>query len=357
MEIEIRMSEWITQHHRAQLAQMQDALLSTLSRTLRGAASCALIDFPDHANVGDSMIWLGELEALRRLGIRIKYVCTDQSYDPDALRRCLDDQTAILIHGGGNFGTLYVRHQQLRESVLEDFPQQRTIQLSQSINFERDEALEKMQRIIGRHRDFHFLVRDARSHDFAALHFDCGLDLCPDFALLMGPQTSDERPRADYFVLARTDKEKGTDWSQALAARPNSTIIQGDWLEADPFEARLSAGTQLARRAAKRLLGRPIENALGLNAVWERAYRAAAQRRIQRGIRMLSQGRIVLTDRLHAHLLCVLLGKPHVVLGDSHGKIRAFYDTYSHHLSPAPWSDGPIQALATEGPLLEAFAA
>jgi exopolysaccharide biosynthesis predicted pyruvyltransferase EpsI len=247
------MSEWITQAHRAQLALMQQTLLTTLSRSLKGATECALIDFPDHPNVGDSMIWLGELEALRQLGVRLKYVCTDQSYDPVALRHCLNERTAILIHGGGNFGTLYVRHQRLRERVLEDFPRQRTIQMSQSINFQRADALEQMQRIIARHRDFHFLVRDKRSLDFASLNFDCTMDLCPDFALLMGPQASQQRPRADYFVLARTDKEKGTDWSEAVAARPNATIIQGDWLKADPFEARLSAGTQLARRAAKKL--------------------------------------------------------------------------------------------------------
>src|SRR5690606_36214421 len=61
--------EWVTQAQRQALATLQDETLEVLRRSLDGARDCALIDFPDHLNVGDSMIWLGELEALSRLGV------------------------------------------------------------------------------------------------------------------------------------------------------------------------------------------------------------------------------------------------------------------------------------------------
>ena len=87
--------------------------------------------------------------------------------------------------------------------------------------------------------------------------------------------------------------------------------------------------------------------------MWGLAFRKAGMLRLQRGMRTLGQGRVVLTDRLHAHVLCILMGKPHVVLGDSHGKIRAFFDAYSSRLSPAPWHDAPDEALVAARALLK----
>jgi pyruvyl transferase EpsO len=53
-----------------------------------------------------------------------------------------------------------------------------------------------------------------------------------------------------------------------------------------------------------------------------------AEDRTLRGCRLLSRGRVVLTDRLHAHLLCTLMRKPHVVCDSTNGKIFAYRDTW-----------------------------
>ncbi len=37
--------------------------LKTLKTCLNGQVNCALLDFPDYANVGDSAIWLGQVVA------------------------------------------------------------------------------------------------------------------------------------------------------------------------------------------------------------------------------------------------------------------------------------------------------
>jgi exopolysaccharide biosynthesis predicted pyruvyltransferase EpsI len=43
---------------------------------------------------------------------------------------------------------------------------------------------------------------------------------------------------------------------------------------------------------------------------------------------MLSEGRVVLTDRLHAVILSCLLGRPMVALDNTYGKIGSFVDTW-----------------------------
>ena len=56
---------------------------------------------------------------------------------------------------------------------------------------------------------------------------------------------------------------------------------------------------------------------------------AAAKARLRRGIRQISRGRAIVTDRLHVHICSLLLGRPHAVLDNSYGKIRRFMAAFS----------------------------
>ncbi|TIO38875.1 MAG: exopolysaccharide biosynthesis protein, partial [Mesorhizobium sp.] len=92
----------------------------------------------------------------------------------------------IFIHGGGNFGDLWITHQDFRERVLEQFPNRRIIQFPQSIHYKSQERRERSARIIGGHKNFVLLVRDEESKAFAEKHFDCEVRLCPDMAFCIG---------------------------------------------------------------------------------------------------------------------------------------------------------------------------
>jgi pyruvyl transferase EpsO len=58
-------------------------------------------------------------------------------------------------------------------------------------------------------------------------------------------------------------------------------------------------------------------------------YGAAARARVLRGCGLLSSGRVVITDRLHAHILSLLLGIPHAVLDNSYGKLGRFLEAWT----------------------------
>jgi exopolysaccharide biosynthesis predicted pyruvyltransferase EpsI len=53
---------------------------------------------------------------------------------------------------------------------------------------------------------------------------------------------------------------------------------------------------------------------------------------------MLSEGRVVVTDRLHGHILCLLLGIPHIVLDNSYGKLRSFDETWTRTSTLTHWA-------------------
>jgi pyruvyl transferase EpsO len=60
-----------------------------------------------------------------------------------------------------------------------------------------------------------------------------------------------------------------------------------------------------------------------------------AWERVLRGCALLSRGKVVVTDRLHAHILSTLLGIPNIILDNNYGKLSSFRDAWTrdHPLS------------------------
>ena len=310
------------------IASMHARIDAVLTPLIPNGAPVALLDFQDHGNVGDSAIWLGQLAALRARGIaRPRYVATASTYDPLELRRVLEEGV-ILLSGGGNFGDVWPRHQELRERVLHDFPERRIVQLPQSIEFRSEASLDAARRIIAGHRDFTLLVRSERSLGLAR-RFDAPSALCPDAALRMPLLARGERQHDRFVWLRRQDQE-----SAGKDVPPPPDVEALDWLDEPPIGAR---------RMVRWLHDRP--RALGLlGSQTARLYERLARARVHRGVGLLSRGRGVITDRLHAHILSLMAEIPHCVLDNSYGKVRAVYETWTHGVGPAAWCDSPHEA-------------
>ena len=73
--------------------------------------------------------------------------------------------------------------------------------------------------------------------------------------------------------------------------------------------------------------------------------RKAAEQHVARGRALLSQGRVVLTDRLHGHILCVLLDIPHVLLDNSHGKVSNFHVRWTRDCRGVVFASDASEAL------------
>ncbi len=301
--------------HTSLIARLNDRIHECLKDLVSPEESVAILDFPDIRNCGDSAIWLGEMAWLdQRYGKRPAYVSRIHDFSAEALERVMPEGP-IFVHGGGNFGDLWVAHQDFREHVIERFPGRRIIQFPQSIHYRSPERAEQSARIIGRHRNFALLVRDEESRQFAEQHFDCEVRLCPDMAFSIGPI---EAGGAEFPVLAmlRADQES------ALANSDHSAtdgIPVEDWISESKLSVRLA---KLKGAASALLAGRQSETRLSL-------LDAAAHNRVGRGTRQLSRGRAIVTDRLHVHIVSLLLGRPHAVLDNSYGKVRRFMSAFS----------------------------
>jgi len=105
----------------------------------------------------------------------------------------------------------------------------------------------------------------------------------------------------------------------------------------------------MALAAVSRRLGGWLARHPGLGPVLRDAlsatYAPLARRRLERGCRLLASAGAIVTDRLHGHVLCLLLGIPHVLLDNNYGKVRSFYETWTADADLVRWGESPAEAL------------
>jgi pyruvyl transferase EpsO len=287
-------------------------------------ARICLIDPPGHPNVGDCAILLGELDYLERHHPHSKLSFYDvDSYTPRA-DKYINEANILLIHGGGNFGDIWPHHHEIRKTILRNFRHKKVVQLPQSIKFSDEAELRETQKLIEQHPDFHLIVRDTKSYEFARKTFSCEVSLSPDMAFAMRP-IQRAPASVDFHCLLRTDKEVAADhWAiKKTLTSLGATFAIDDWLS-DPatFSRRLDHRLKFTTRENPALTA-PFQSQMLA------ARRNYARRRLDYGISLLSRGRYVVTDRLHAHILSSLLDIPNFVFDSFDGKISALHRTWT----------------------------
>jgi exopolysaccharide biosynthesis protein PssK len=295
----------------ALIESLHQRLVAALGPVFGGAVEADLIDYPDHYNVGDAALWLGERAILRELGVRTRGAATRATYRAERLRA----DGPLVILGGGNFGGLYPTHHRLHVEVLAAFTGRPLIQLPQSLHYAGEEQRDELRRAVAEHGATTLVFRDSRSFELGRRDFDCEVILAPDMAFGLGALRRRPPERA-LVAQMRTDKESAVTATQAgtfdwLTARATESVAVFDRLYR--YNARL-------QRASDRAWVRQVF--IGTCDAYARA-------NLRRGVAMLSAGQRLYTDRLHGHILACLLGVEHTVVNDRHGKIEAMWDTWT----------------------------
>jgi len=305
--------------------QLSKRIDETVAPLIAGRSErICIIDPPGYANVGDSAIFVGELAFLRRNFPDARIDFFDAvNYSP-ACDRFIEDASVILLHGGGNFGEIWPRHHAMRMKILNRFPGKPIVQFPQSISFTTQAGIDETARAIDRQGSFALLVRDRNSQAFAEKHFACTTLLCPDMAFALGDI---ERAPAslDFLCLLRQDKEVVTDHTRLLRALAEfgGSLDVADWIESP--ESRTEQRDRALGRTWRRFpwtIGLTRSLALRLRERY-------ANERLAFGLGLLSKGSMVITDRLHAHVLCCLLGVRHLLFNSLDGKVFALYETWT----------------------------
>ena len=273
---------------------------------------CILTGLPYHRNIGDILIWEGEVQFLESLDLKGIRGSSRMTFTFPAL----PESAVILLHGGGNFGDLWPEEHLFRTKVIQAYPRNRIVVFPQTVWYGNEASAVEDARIYAAHPDLHICARDGMSYDFLGRFFTANDILpAPDMAFCIdGLRPSRQADPARALLVRRTDKElKDCDIDTDLAVEVR------DW----PSYERTTV-PPAGRVFEKLLFSRVVPRRL-VDIYAARVMRPAM---VQSGVDFLSGYGQIWSTRLHVAILSVLLGLRCTLMDNSYGKNRAFYDTW-----------------------------
>ncbi|REC79914.1 exopolysaccharide biosynthesis protein [Chryseobacterium elymi] len=287
-----------------------------------------LLDIPNHRNIGDSLIWKGELEFFKEL----EYKCIGQ-YNRYTFKKNVvkSEKTIILLHGGGNFGDIYESSQSFKRYIIENFPNNRIIVLPQTVHYNNEANLKRDFAIFNRHNDLYVFVRDFVSYDILKVNFnEEKLKLTPDMAFFLNFDSDIKSNPAETksLYLNRTDAEASKDSFQDSIE--GEYHIQ-DWPTYNSTSSRMNTLTNYVE-ALDGKLSKVIKHVPVLSLMIDNAYglkkKNGMDLHINRGKEFINEYNKVYTTRLHGLILSILLDREVVILDNVYGKSKNFYDAW-----------------------------
>lgn len=298
--------------------------ITTALRPLIAGKDVVLLDVPHHDNIGDTLIWQGEIDCLKRLGCNILRVSSCISWRGHS---CLRPEAVILLHGGGNFGDLWPEFHEFKLKIIQEYPANRIVMFPQSVWYDDKDKIVRDAAIFAAHNDLTLCARDRWSYEFMKQHFPkTKVMLLPDMAFCI-----DDTYLSKYrnwcgnrrLYMRRIDQERSS-------ATPESLNIESeihDWPTIECTPARfwwLYKSLGLARRIK---FIPPINSTIcrGVEALAEHNVRDYL---VRRGCEFIAPYSYVTTTRLHAMILSILLHKPVEYIDNTTGKLSAFANTW-----------------------------
>jgi len=306
--------------HAQCLSDVRQNILDVYSPLLEGFRDITIVDPAYHFNVGDNMISYAEFLLVSNLGHACSECGLEQSSGMN--NRCdfqaLETSSLALWHGGGNWGDLYPKVHSARLRSFIDLRNKNVtvVGMPQTRYFESDDAHDHDREVINELVESGLKLRLAWRDEQSfmdAFNTYVGVDsfLSPDIAFLIGPLNFLEKSkseRVDIMFLLRKDKEKapGTHFDgnvQRTLSEHNRNWVVKDWSDVNEYASQTFTGFD-----DKILCGSPNFD---------------FDARLGNAVAMLDTASVIVTDRLHASILALLMNKPHVYLETATGKLSA----------------------------------
>lgn len=272
-----------------------------------------LLDLPYYSNIGDTLIWQGELDFLKS----IEYKCLGMFSLDSFQYPTIDNNAIIIFQGGGNFGDLWPTCHEFRMNVVRHYPNNKFIFFPQTIWFKDQIKLKECLEELSYH-NVHICVRDKKSFELLAGYFNGKKYLLPDMAFCIDISKFKTRaPHKPALFLKRNDVE-------FLSTSSLNDVIQGipeydvsDW----PTMKQGNIPTFILYVLKKYLRRVPL--LLDFYSLY--LYRPYL---IRAGVNLITMYDEIYTTRLHGAILSVLLGKRIVFFDNSYGKNSGFFQAW-----------------------------
>ncbi|MGP5435777.1 polysaccharide pyruvyl transferase family protein [Psychrobacter alimentarius] len=270
----------------------------------------------DYGNIGDIAISHAQKQYLGNMltGYEVISIPISQTrFVLSSIKKQIKAEDIVTIIGGGNMGGIYPDIEELRQLVIKSFPSNRIICFPQTLDWDDSAKSKRALKIIvkkyAKHPDIHIFARESITHDKLIELFNryknVNISLVPDIVMSASAESlgaTDSLEASGILKCLRNDKEVALSTTQH-AIVDKALADTGHKITKTDTHA---GGSQLDNDYCATLLSDKLNQ-----------FRAA---------------RLVVTDRLHGMILCILSGTPCLVLPNSNHKIRQTYlDWLSEH--------------------------
>jgi len=256
----------------------------------------------NHGNLGDAMILVGAKQLFQSYGQFYSSLDNDGESNLDNLKKTINGGT-IFFSGGAHFGDFYRWEMNIYLKVISlNFNEKNNIVLlPHSIQYKNPQNLKHDQELIAeKAKNMTLMCRELKSLAFSKENFPTiKSHFVPDLAFMIGPLLPNHEPVVDVLCLMRDDSERVTslNFEEKITqlTKHNITFQLLDWKDFKKVHPYFDVTKPVSREELQ-------------------SYRVGAANNI------ISRGRIVITDRLHASIMATLIGRPLIYLDNIYGK-------------------------------------
>ncbi len=333
---------------------LQKQLWEALSK-IEKFEQCAFLDYPDHLNSGDHLIWLGScFYLIETRKARVTYTSSLVDFNQKELKE-KNGNAPIFLQGGGNLGDIWPDSQKFREKVIQNNHDCPIYIMPQSILFKGEAALKTARETFNAHPNLTIFTRDRRSYELSLDYFPKARSiLAPDMVFMLAPilQTFFKKSNDGKLkFLVRADKESSgfsIPEGQSFLGFAKEDWESYKWLyngrgklkELPDFYKKLPGSVFAVREFWQRGFAKPqrlparlrwrylkrfsrileaMPNRSQMLFSWMIAFDAARQ---------IAECRLLVTDRLHAHMTACILNVRNGLLANSYHKNEQYFFTW-----------------------------
>lgn len=288
--------------------------------------SVSFVDVGSHP-YGHGVILSGALKAVGVAGKSIQTFCTlpdtdDTEGGGPTFRGCDDSdiqdhlgpKSLVLFGSGAVWGDQNTNAQTQRleflDSINSDANDKEThmVQIPNTLAYQGSDISDKELNALKSLANFQMLVRDEKGRDFGEdfLPDNVIVEQCPDLGFRIGPLLDMQQPQRNVLILL-THMDLSAAYKDEIDMNLSSRNVTWDIGSWDKSMKRMSGGFDIHQYAEQNLL---------------------------REVDILSTGSVVITDDGKAAMLCILLGKAHVLIESGHTKRVGLPFDDLEHISP-----------------------
>ena len=192
--------------------------LDKLIATYKNQEKIVYFQTPEHGNLGDQAIAIAGKKIIKdkhKNNLILEFSYNEYKRNSKKIRELININDIIYIHGGGNFGNLYVWEESQRRDIIKKFNDNKIISMPQSLSYTDDlqgkDELKITKEIAKNHKNLTIIARDEKSYAFAKENFSFNnVIMGPDSVLYLEDYYLEKmkQERKNVIFTIRKDKEK-----------------------------------------------------------------------------------------------------------------------------------------------------